>query len=62
VEGRKGGGGDGTGEVHKLFVFRQSKSTLYSLLLRAQTGWGEESRSPLALYCLGEKGRKKGKH
>lgn len=36
-------------EMHKLSVFRQSKSTLYSLLLRAQTGWEKEGGLRLAL-------------
>lgn len=42
-------------ERHKLFVFRQSKSTLYSLLLRAQTGWEKEGGLPLALSVSGRR-------
>jgi len=48
VEGRE----EREQETHKVLALRQSKSTLYSSLLRAQTGRG----LPPALPVLGRRG------
>lgn len=52
----KGGKKEEMGQkMHNLFVFRQSKSTLYSLLLRAQTGWEKENGLPPDLSISGRR-------
>lgn len=60
--GWKGGKEEEMGqEMHKHFAFRQSKSTLCSLLLRAQAGWEKESGLPPALLSQGEEGMERSK-